>query len=156
MEFDIQLERRLPAMGYTTLRITQADTQLLSNEDNHDQALENAFYRITVNTNGSLNIFDKQADIHYEQALLLENGGDDGDEYDYSPPREEWLMTSEQAQAQTEFIHQPLQSIAVIQFAQPVPASLAERATHCASLSMPVTLCVTLAKTVAVSTSISP
>ncbi|MDX6911729.1 mannosylglycerate hydrolase [Hafnia paralvei] len=146
MEFDIQLERRLPAMGYTTLGITQADTQLLSNEDNHDQALENAFYRITVNANGSLNIFDKQADIHYEQALLLENGGDDGDEYDYSPPREEWLMTSEQAHAQTEFIHQPLQSIAVIQFAQPVPASLAERATHCASLSMPVTLCVTLAK----------
>ncbi len=94
MEYDIQLCRPLPAMGYCTLHIhanhagqqSQAAAQPA-------ELLENKYYRIALNANGTLDIIDKQSGYLYQQVLQLEDGSDDGDEYDYSPSREEWLIS---------------------------------------------------------------
>ncbi|AFE56975.1 MULTISPECIES: hypothetical protein [Rahnella] len=43
----------------------------------------------------------------YQQVLELENGSDDGDEYDYSPARDEWLLTSGNLVAGVSYQHQP-------------------------------------------------
>ena len=61
-----------------------------SNDDLQEiTSMENEYYQITVNKQGSLDIYDKLADYHYQnQAVLVENG-DDGDSINYSTPRQD-------------------------------------------------------------------
>ncbi|RKF13754.1 mannosylglycerate hydrolase [Alginatibacterium sediminis] len=127
MEFDIQIKQSVPAMGFKTLHIqAQAQGNLLTVETK-DDVLENCFYRIDINANGTLNIHDKESGHSYEQVLKLEEGSDDGDEYDYSPSRHEWLLYSSDNTVETRVEHQALQSIAHIQTRMPVPLNLQER-----------------------------
>ena len=60
--------------------------------------------------------------------LEIEESSDDGDEYDYSPSREEWRLTSAQGEHEFEVTHEGWQSRAVIRHRIAVPANLAERA----------------------------
>ncbi|MFS1429146.1 glycoside hydrolase family 38 C-terminal domain-containing protein, partial [Vibrio splendidus] len=87
----------------------------------------NEYYRINVNDNGTLTIFDKETEQVFDQALRLEDGSDDGDEYDYSPSRQEWLLYSDEFPVETSIDHQGFQSVANIAFRMNVPANLTER-----------------------------
>lgn len=127
VEYDIQFKYTVPAMGFTTLHIKGNETGLLKEATTGDNVLENEFYHINVNTNGTLTILDKASGHTYEQALKIEDGSDDGDEYDYSPSRREWLLYSDECQHTIEIDHQGFQSVASIQARMPVPADLAER-----------------------------
>ncbi|MEZ8581978.1 mannosylglycerate hydrolase [Vibrio splendidus] len=132
MEFDIQIKRTVPAMGFTTLHIQGnekgavkvAEQKAFSYEES---LLENEYYRINVNDNGTLTIFDKETEQVFDQVLRLEDGSDDGDEYDYSPSRQEWLLYSDEFPVETSIDHQGFQSVANIAFRMNVPANLAER-----------------------------
>ena len=79
--------RDVPALGYVQYTIDLDDK---SNDDLQEiTSMENEYYQITVNKQGSLDIYDKLADYHYQnQAVLVENG-DDGDSFNYSPPRQD-------------------------------------------------------------------
>ena len=146
MEYDIQLCATLPAMGYVTLNVTPHQPGISLPAPQGDQALENDYYRVTVNPNGTLDILDKQTFRRYQQVLELENGSDDGDEYDYSPARDEWLLTSGHLTAEVSYQHQPWQSTATISLNMPLPRTLEDRAVRTLSSEMPVTITVTLAK----------
>lgn len=146
MEYDIQLCATLPAMGYVTLNVTPHQPGISLPAPQGDQALENDYYRVTVNPNGTLDILDKQTFRRYQQVLELENGSDDGDEYDYSPARDEWLLTSGHLTAEVSYQHQPWQSTATISLNMPLPRTLEDRAARTLSSEMPVTITVTLAK----------
>ncbi|MEH6453834.1 MAG: glycoside hydrolase family 38 C-terminal domain-containing protein [Psychromonas sp.] len=128
MEFDIQLKVKVPAMGFTTFHV-QANQKgsLKVAQPQADNVLENSFYKITVNSDGTLAIFDKQTEQEFEQVLRLEDGSDDGDEYDYSPSRKEWLLYSDEFTVNTSIEHQALQSIANIQLRMNVPENLQAR-----------------------------
>ena len=89
--------------------------------------LENEFYRINVNANGTLNIFDKETEHLYEQALRIEDGSDDGDEYDYSPSRKEWLLYSDEFDAEVNVKHEGFQSVATIKLRMNLPENLQQR-----------------------------
>ncbi len=132
MEFDIQIKHTVPAMGFTTLHIQGnekgavkvAEQKAFSYEES---LLENEYYRINVNDNGTLTIFDKETEQVFDQVLRLEDGSDDGDEYDYSPSRQEWLLYSDEFPVETSIDHQGFQSVANIFIRMNVPANLAER-----------------------------
>lgn len=127
MEFDIQIKRTVPAMGFTTLHIQGNEKGAVKVAEQKDYLLENEYYRINVNDNGTLTIFDKETEQVFDQALRLEDGSDDGDEYDYSPSRQEWLLYSDEFPVETSIDHQGFQSVANIAFRMNVPANLAER-----------------------------
>lgn len=127
IEYDIQIKYSVPAMGYTTLHIQ-------GNQDGAQKAihssadiLENEFYQITVNNNGTLTVFDKDTQMSFDQVLRVEDGSDDGDEYDYSPSRQEWLMYSDEFDVETSIKHEGFQSVATIKTRMNVPANLEER-----------------------------
>ncbi|KXF83586.1 mannosylglycerate hydrolase [Enterovibrio coralii] len=132
IEYDIQIKHTVPAMGFTTFHIQghekglqkAVESNVISNEDN---VLENEFYRIHVNANGTLNIFDKETEHLYEQALRIEDGSDDGDEYDYSPSREEWLLYSDEFEADVNVKHEGFQSVANIKLRMNLPEDLQQR-----------------------------
>lgn len=128
MEYDIQLRQTLPAMGYATLFIEPG----IAGEQQHAAAgqgvLENAFWLISINADGTLQLRDKESGLTYDRVLELEEGSDDGDEYDYSPARDERVITSAQASCEYEIHHEAWQSRALIRYRLAVPQDLAERA----------------------------
>ena len=129
MEFDIQLSQILPSMGYRTLFIEpNVAGKVLSAGENTESLLENAFWQIDINDDGSLRLRDKETGLIYDRVLEIEESSDDGDEYDYSPSREEWRLTSAQGEHEFEVTHEGWQSRAVIRHRIAVPANLAERA----------------------------
>ncbi|MBE8219587.1 alpha-mannosidase, partial [Leptospira borgpetersenii serovar Ballum] len=71
---------------------------------------------------------DKQRGLTYDRVFELEESSDDGDEYDYSPAREEWVLRSGAQAATHQIIHEAWQSHAIISLAMPVPVNLAARA----------------------------
>lgn len=127
MEFDIQIKRTVPAMGFTTLHIQGNEKGAVKVAEQKDYLLENEYYRINVNDNGTLTIFDKETEQVFDQVLRLEDGSDDGDEYDYSPSRQEWLLYSDEFPVETSIDHQGFQSVANIASRMNVPTNLAER-----------------------------
>ncbi|WP_127959234.1 mannosylglycerate hydrolase [Serratia microhaemolytica] len=131
MEYDIQLLQHLPAMGYSTLHIHANQPGLLSPPAAQSpDLLENQYYRIVINNNGTLDIEDKLTGCHYQQVLQLEDGSDDGDEYDYSPARQEWLLYSTQSAVTREICHEAWQSSATLTLRMALPANLQQRAQH--------------------------
>ena len=128
MEFNIQLKVNVPAMGFTTLHVQANEKGALQVASQNEQnVLENSFYKITVNNDGTLAVFDKETEQTFEQVLRLEDGSDDGDEYDYSPSRKEWLLYSNDFDVETNVEHQALQSVAHIKFRMNVPTNLESR-----------------------------
>ncbi|MDW2741564.1 mannosylglycerate hydrolase [Atlantibacter subterraneus] len=128
MEYDIQLCQVLPAMGYLTLNVIPEEGQQKSLPPQTEALLENGFWRIDINPDGTLKMQDKQTGLIYDRVLTLEDGSDDGDEYDYSPAREEWIVCSSEGEHQVEVIHEAWQSTAVLRLTMAVPQDLAERA----------------------------
>lgn len=128
MEYDIQLCQVLPAMGYLTLEVIAEKGLQTTLPAPGDALLENGFWRIDINPDGTLKMRDKQTGLIYDRVLTLEEGSDDGDEYDYSPAREEWIIRSTEGEHQVEVIHEAWQSTAVLRLTMAVPQDLAQRA----------------------------
>lgn len=129
MEYDIQLRQVLPAMGWLTLHVLPgAEGQQANVPEQRDALLENSAWRITLNADGTLKMEDKDSGLVYDRVLEFEDGSDDGDEYDYSPSREEWLLTSAEGTHQHSVTHDAWQSRAVIRSTLAVPLNLAQRA----------------------------
>ncbi|SUX74853.1 alpha-mannosidase [Citrobacter freundii] len=128
MEFDIQLSQILPSMGYRTLYIEPHVAGCQAAPATATSALlENAFWQISLNDDGTLCLRDKDSGIVYQRVLEIEESADDGDEYDYSPSREEWRLTSADADVHHQVIHEAWQSRAVIRYRMAVPLNLSER-----------------------------
>ena len=136
MEYDIQVQREIPAMGYTTLYIKGGEAGLVADAaEDSSRILENNFYKITVNDNGTLTILDKETGKSFDQVLQLEDGSDDGDEYDWSPLENDWRLFSGETAADAANVHiditrEAWQSCAHIRFRMAIPANLDERKSH--------------------------
>lgn len=126
MKYTVQLKDSIPSLGYKTYFIVQEDQEMKNSIISTDQ-VNTDFYEITVNSNGTLNIFDKQLDTMFKDVLLLENGGDDGDEYDFSPLRNETLIYSDKVKADVEITQNQYSAKIDIQYKLEVPEDLNKR-----------------------------
>lgn len=134
----------VPAFGYSQYTI---DLNEQSNDELKDlTSLENEFYQITVNKQGSIDVYDKIANYHYDnQAVLVENG-DDGDSFNYSPPRIDLEVFSTDSKFNYQITGSNLYQKAVINYEVVVPADLQERTNQQVSVKLPITLEVGLKK----------
>ncbi|TCN26204.1 mannosylglycerate hydrolase [Mesobacillus foraminis] len=126
IKYTIQLKDTLPAMGYKTYFVEGNDKEMAPSLTIADK-VETDFYSITVNRNGTLNIFDKKLNQSFENVLLLENGGDDGDEYDFSPLPNEELIYSNHVDAKTEIRQNTYGATIDIRYKLVVPGDLEQR-----------------------------
>ena len=134
----------VPALGYVQYSIDVNDNSCISMNKNN--ALENEFYSITIAENGSLTILDKENNKTYNnQGLLVENG-DDGDSFNYSPPRKDMEIFSTDSKFEYQIHGNDIYSKAQIHYTMIVPKDLEERAEHITSTTLPVTLEVGLRK----------
>lgn len=145
MEFDIQLYQTLPSMGYRTLYIEpHVAGHLAAPLTDTSALLENAFWQISLNVDGTLCLRDKDTGIVYQRVLEIEESADDGDEYDYSPSREEWRLTSAGAGVEHQVIHEAWQSRVILRYRMAVPANLSERSARQRNGELGVEMTVTL------------
>ncbi|MEH7399368.1 mannosylglycerate hydrolase [Gottfriedia acidiceleris] len=126
IEYTIQLKDTIPAMGYKTYFVEESD-EVLKIVTYSTNKIETDYYEITVNSNGTLNVFDKQHEQSFTNVLLLENGGDDGDEYDYSPLLNEELIYSDTVHAETKVQQNRFGATIDIKFTLSVPSNLEKR-----------------------------
>ena len=134
----------VPALGYVQYSI---DTQKDSHKETADKkVLENKYYTIEVEENGSLTIVDKANNVTYKnQGILVENG-DDGDSFNYSPPRKDMEVFSNESKCTVKISGSDIYDQAEIHFDMVVPADLDERAEGKVSVTMPVDMTVALRK----------
>lgn len=59
-----------------------------------ERTLENEFYRVQVARDGTLSVLEKETGRLYQGLCFLEDSGDAGDEYNYSPPSHQEVITS--------------------------------------------------------------
>lgn len=126
IEYTIQLKETIPSMGYKTYFVKESD-EVLKKITYSTNEIETDYYRITVNSNGTLNIFDKQLRQIFTNVLRLENAGDDGDEYDYSPLQNEELIYSDYVVAETKIQQNRFGVTIDIKYTLAVPSNLEKR-----------------------------
>lgn len=100
----IAFQADLPPLGFKLFRLApsgkvEAKTGSLI-VDEH--TLENEFYRVRVQSDGTLTILDKESNRSYEGLCFLEDSGDAGDEYNYSPPEHQRIFTSKGIKARVQ------------------------------------------------------
>lgn len=99
-KYQISICDEIPAMGYKVYKILESSETRNSVIKSRDTSIENRFYKIHFNNNGSINIHDKKTGHTYNNVLLLQDSADAGDSYDYSPAEDDWVITSEHSSAE--------------------------------------------------------
>ncbi|MBQ9551154.1 MAG: hypothetical protein IJU96_00155 [Clostridia bacterium] len=87
----------IPAMGYRTLKMepiynvrgTTPVTMLRS-----DRVMENEFLRVTINDNGTFDVFDKENDRNYTSLGYFKDSGEIGDPWSHIPPEFDETFTT--------------------------------------------------------------
>jgi mannosylglycerate hydrolase len=134
----------LPALGYTRWYLDFAGAGASKVGEDKSPVIENAFYRIEIEENGLLTVTHKPTGKSYGRQMLLVENGDDGDSYNYSPPRQDLLVTSEGCL--TSFCREQsvLNQSLLLEYVLKVPRDLDERARGVTTSAMKVAVCVTL------------
>ncbi|MCK6258953.1 mannosylglycerate hydrolase [Fictibacillus sp. KIGAM418] len=145
IKYTVQFKDRIPAMGYKTYFVTESDTEVKNSESAADQ-VDTDFYQITVNPNGTLNIFDKKLNKRFSNVLMLEDGGDDGDEYDFSPLPDEELIYSDKTKADVDIKQNQFGADIAIQYSLAVPENLNQRKNQLVNSSVDVQITMKVAK----------
>lgn len=139
----------LPSCGYrvcyampgTKSSMVEAPITLLPN------GMENRFLRVEINSDGTLDVTNKETQRTFRQLAYFSDDEDAGDEYDYSPAVLTENITSLGGQARTRLIHVgPLQATYAISLTLSLPQSLTpDRQSRSAQrVECPITSLVTL------------
>lgn len=98
----------LPPFGYRVYKLTPGLQEQGGGLAVDDKTIENKFYKVRVQDNGSLIIGDKGTGEIYRDFNHFEDAGDAGDEYNYSPPEEQEVFTSKDIKADIRLIEDRL------------------------------------------------
>jgi mannosylglycerate hydrolase len=92
----------LPALGLRDLQVVRTGTfpvyESPASLQTEEQAIENTFLRVEAKADGSFYVTDKQTGYTYGPLGYFEDGADAGDAYNYSPPPEDQLLDSREAE----------------------------------------------------------
>lgn len=124
--YTIQFKDNICAMGYKTYFIKPSSTKFKNNVKEVDR-VDTEFYNITVNENGSLKIYDKKLDLTFDNVLMIEDLGDDGDEYDFSPLEDDVKILSNDVKAHSRITQNKYFSNVDISYKLSVPKDINSR-----------------------------
>ncbi|WP_251865656.1 mannosylglycerate hydrolase [Enterococcus malodoratus] len=137
---------KVPSVGYTQLTIDLKGDSSAPLQTISDNVIENGYYHITVNKNGSLDILDKANEVLYKNQGIIEENGDDGDSFNYSPPVKDWVISSADFEPEITIKQSAIYQSVRLEFMLKVPKDLAERAEKKASAELPIALELALRK----------
>lgn len=139
----IDIKNLLP-MSYKTLYIRKKNK--LNNESaGKDNFIENEYFAILINDNGTIDVLDKKRAKNYTDAIYFEDDGDEGDSYDYSEPVNNVYIRDVKL-INVENISNSLKSVMHITLEMPLPFNLEERSNGKASRSNVINVYISLKK----------
>jgi mannosylglycerate hydrolase len=82
------LAEEIPPCGYKIYKLPCSGGEAAERCGLSDgkRALENEYYRVAIQSNGTLDVVDKTSGFIYRGLGFFEDSGDSGDEYNYNPP----------------------------------------------------------------------
>ena len=145
-QLDVNMQlANIPAFGYKQLSlVSEQDQEIDLPTRQTGTKIENEFYQISVNVDGSLDILDKLNNHLYQKQAILEENGDDGDSYNYSPAKQDLVSYSTAQPHRSQCIQNALSSKLIIDYDFSVPSDLAARAKGLTDVKMPTQMIVTL------------
>ena len=137
---------KIPAMGYAQFYLipNAKSTEYLLNTN--DDYISNSNFEIKVNLDGSLKITDKRNGIIYNHQAILEENGDDGDSYNYSPAKKDWIIYSTNQEHSVQIKKSSLLERIEINYTFRVPRTLNDRARKKLNCTLPIKLIISLFK----------
>ncbi len=145
VKYTVAIYDTLPAMGFKTYLINEKDGKLEATSKSYGTA-ENEFYSIKVNSNGSLDITDKLTGKTFSEVLLIEDGSDDGDGYDFSPLADDFIITSKDAKAVSNIYSTENKTVIEIEYTMSVPKDLDSRKAKIIDGEFDIKLSITIKK----------
>jgi len=101
--------------------------------------IENEHLRAEVRANGTVDLCDKSRNVWHRKLHVLEDGGDAGDEYTWSPPARDRMTRSETCKARVSVIERGTVSATLrVEFALRIPAESSPAARSRRSIALPV------------------
>lgn len=144
VRYTVELKDTLPSMGYKTYLIKECENNKEISGDSNVSEIETEFYKIDVNENGTLKIKDKKNNVQYKEVLLLEDGADDGDEYDFSPLEDDFLIYNNNVKCESTIRNNNLSTEITIKYTMDIPKDLNSRKTKVLDCKMPIEINLTL------------
>lgn len=95
--------KNVPACGYKTV-VLRAQNSESTEKIANANTLENAYLKVGINNNGTINVIDKQSGKVYENLNYLSSQGEIGNAWKHQEPENDKLYTSEKAVANIELI----------------------------------------------------
>ncbi|CAJ2236833.1 mannosylglycerate hydrolase [Companilactobacillus paralimentarius] len=138
--------KNVPAMGYKQLYINENEKKNEVIKAVNDRVLENDNFKIAIQDNGSLTITDKASGKVYENQAVLEENGDDGDSFNYSPAKKDLVVYSTDQTNTISVTKSDLVSLAKVDYDFSVPENLDDRAEKNCNAKMPVSVEIRLEK----------
>nr|MDO8084842.1 glycoside hydrolase family 38 C-terminal domain-containing protein [Candidatus Sigynarchaeum springense] len=127
----------VPALGFKRFYLEPAPGGIAKPETaaGKDPVLENELLEVVVNQDGTLSITEKNSGRTWRDLLVLADAGDDGDEYDYAPPRENLVVTSRSGTATVAGIEKsPLKQRVTVDVSMKVPRCITKERKRSAEL----------------------
>lgn len=144
VKYTVEFKDTLPSMGYKTYLIKECENTKEISEALNVLEAETEFYKIYVNENGTLNIKDKKNNIEYKNVMLLEDGADDGDEYDFSPLEDDFLIYNDKVKCESIIRKNTLSTEINIKYTMDIPKDLDSRKAKVVDCKMSVEINLTL------------
>ena len=114
--------RNKPEKSYRNPGLSISDQVVVENN-----RIENKFLQMTINKNGSIDVFDKSNQCHYRGLGIFIDSADAGDEYNYSYPENDVVLSTEQGTARWEVIEKSgLKATVQVSIVMQLPESLSE------------------------------
>lgn len=116
--------RAVPGIGYKTFWLVPLSRAAES--IHQTRFIENEFFRIEPNANGTVTITDKTTGAMYRNANHFVDGGDRGDLYNYCPPENDVLIDQPSAPVQIEIEHTAARQSICLAMNYRLPVQLAD------------------------------
>ncbi|MGB7803344.1 glycoside hydrolase family 38 C-terminal domain-containing protein [Buttiauxella sp.] len=135
----------IPACGYQTLYLQEGINAGFEQQVKSINKLENPWLRLEIDEQGILTLTDKRSQQTYHNILQLVDGGDAGDNYNYSPPLDDWLINTHGFLTSISGTQGALQSALTLSWKMAVPRDLAARREQRADAVLDISMTITLA-----------
>ncbi|MGF1862997.1 glycoside hydrolase family 38 C-terminal domain-containing protein [Photobacterium profundum] len=126
----------LPACGYRSLmveRLADKEADIDGNaesarDQNQLQMIQNEYLSVNVDTTGKVSLTNTVSGEHWEDLLTLVDGGDDGDNYDFSEPYKDYQVILQANPNNIKVSQGALRSTICISYQVKLPNNLQDRA----------------------------
>ena len=119
----------LPPLGYRAYYLVEEEEEILPCSSNPvsvtPRSLENEILKVFINENGTLDVLFKETGLTLKGIHFFEDCADTGDEYDFSPLKDNEPSTTKNLKAEIKTgVYGGYKAVAHIHFLWPLPASL--------------------------------